>query len=67
MYVYIVLDGYTFSPIGVFEDEKLARESGKKVTKDHFMIVKRELNKECSYEYTSMYRCDRIINQYFLS
>lgn len=55
MQVYIVLDVHTYNPLGVFNDFELAKESGERVTKNKFIIVKYILNQECNYTINNVY------------
>jgi hypothetical protein len=58
--LFTVIDGASFNPIGVFSDYGLALNSGERVTKDCFIILKFVLNGECTYKVDTMYESPRV-------
>ena len=54
-YNYIVIDAYTYNPIGVFDTLDNAKENGIKITDDKCIILKFKLNDKCTYTYDVPY------------
>jgi hypothetical protein len=47
--VFVVIDIYTKIPIGVFDDYDIAKNSASILTKDKFIILRFNLNADCTY------------------
>jgi hypothetical protein len=54
-YNYVVIDAYTYNPIGVFDTLDNAKENGIKITDDKCIILKFKLNDKCTYTYDVPY------------
>jgi hypothetical protein len=55
IYNYVVIDAYTYNPIGVFDTLDNAKENGIKITDDKCIILKFKLNDKCTYTYDVPY------------
>lgn len=53
--MFTVIDGFTHTPIGVFDDYDKAKLSGETITNNKFIILAFDLNKECTYHFNNMY------------
>ena len=57
--MYVVLDGYSLNPIGVFDDLVKAKHQGAAATHNRFIVLRYALNKACTYGYSTVYEsCD---------
>lgn len=54
--IFTVIDGFTFEPIGVFDDFDKAKLSGERITNNKFIILRFNLNSECKYYMDNVYQ-----------
>jgi hypothetical protein len=59
--IYTVIDGFSFTPLGVFDDFDQAKKSGEKITDDKFIILHFVLNSECDYHFNNIYQSPGLI------
>jgi hypothetical protein len=55
-YIFTVIDGFTFEPIGVFDDFDKAKLSGERITNNKFIIIRFNLNDDCKYNFDNVYQ-----------
>jgi hypothetical protein len=61
--MFTVIDGFTHTPIGVFDDYDKAKLSSETITNNKFIILAFDLNKECTYHINNMYESPELIQK----
>lgn len=54
--IFSVIDGFTYNPLGIFDDYDKAKLSGERVTNNKFIILRFILNEECNYNVDNVYQ-----------
>jgi len=56
MLCYVVVDMYTFVPLGVFESIDLAKAGSSALKNSKIIILEYEMNKECTRAFNNVYQ-----------